>query len=320
MNVEPVTYFGLTDNPFSQDMSLEPFYETQSAKEALKDLSFFLSIREGIALLIGEDGIGKTTLIKRFTERLNSTYEAVIIFGKLESENEVIETIYEKLGWERPSLNGKSRKKLLQDLVIKLFRKKRELVVIVDDAQNLNSNLLIFLSYLSDLQFSLFRPFHVVFSGNRTFTERLMEKGMEALIERVSVIHVVKPLRLDEVKYYLNYRLNMVSSLFLQIKRKAIEKAFYVSEGNPSRMNEILNKAISLAAQRGTALINERLLNGMEEDSTKKVPTDSKVSVLKVILLVMLYALLIYTIIIGPNNFLDFWRENLFHTIKGLLP
>lgn len=309
MNLNPLSFFALTFDPFSPQKSESTFYETRSAKEALAHLSFFLKLREGLALLIGHDGIGKTTVLKRFTQSLNERFIPIFIEPNYRSEKEVLEAIYEGTGFDKPE-NVKGLGDLLKDLVKRLTEVRRELVLIVDDSHRLKTGILLFLALLSSIGFSLFRAFHIILSGNYELFKRIEKKEMKELAKRISVIHIMKPISRREMRSYVNYKLNLASSLFLNITEKALDIIFIQSGGKPAAIDMILERALFFAARRGTYTIDGRIaLSVVSEKSNQRL--------FPLILLFLLFFVLIYIIFSGSEQIVDYWFEKIINYLGG---
>lgn len=320
MDVEPISYFGLTHNPFSPVVSETIPYETRSLRETLGELYFFLRIREGLALLIGDDGIGKTTTLRKFAQKLDETYIPIFLEGTYESEEDALKGLCEKTGLILPSLTEKDAKRALQELVLGLFKKRREIVLIVDEAQNISPRVLDLLTHLSEVQFPLFKPFHIILSGNRVFFDRLAQKRMRHVVKSISVVHIMRPISQGEVMYYVNHRLNCASSLFLQIKTKVIDAAFLHSDGNPLKLNTILERALLLAAKRKTMIIDEKIAKSVLNGKSINVGKRNRRNVLLVTLIVVLFILFFHLIVFGPQYLLDYWITKILIIIKGSIP
>lgn len=314
MNCEPPQYFGLTFNPFGEYTPEWVYYETKSAKEAIRDLYFFLAQRKGIGILIGEDGIGKTSVLKKFCRELNDRFIAVFVKGNDMSEQEIVKRVWENVESKRTEVDPKDLKDALRDLVTKLIKNKKECVLAIDDAHFLNDKALFFLSHLSSIQFFLFRPFHIILSGNNLLFEKLKEKKMENVVKKISMIHIMKPMRREEVRGYINQRLNFASSLFLNLTERAIDTFFSLSGGNPLRLNVLLEKAISLAAKRGTYVI-DRIIAEPSPISEKK----SRI-LLPTFILFSLLLFLIFLLLANPHSFLEYWAGLILRCIEGILP
>jgi type II secretory pathway predicted ATPase ExeA len=283
-----------TYNPFSPDIPLIIPYETKSLRETLKVLHFFLHLGEGIAILIGEDGIGKTTILQRFAETLTDGYLAIPLSGFYEGEREFFKGILEKVGWKDTQFREGDLREVIRETVIRLFEEKREIVLLIDDAEKLKYRNVLLLQYLSSIKFTLFRPFRIVLFGNLLFFNELTKKTMREFVKNISVIHFVKPISLGEVPYYVNHRLNLSSSIFPEISRKAISLVLSYSGGNPSKLNAILEKALFLAKERSLNIINEKII---EEVASPLIKSGTrKKERLQLILLFLLCFSLFYII------------------------
>ncbi|MCS7280990.1 MAG: AAA family ATPase [Desulfobacterota bacterium] len=294
--------FGPIRNPFFCETEEDIFYETGFSKEALEHLFFFLNLREGIALLIGEDGAGKTTVLKKFADRVADKYLPIFLDGKHKEKKELVNEIFERFINRPVTSTRMDFKEVLADIVSISLKISKELVLIVDDAHFLSKETLKFLLCLSGLEFGPYRLFHIILAGNWLLLERLKKKGMAEIVKRISVIHFMRPMLYSEAKFYINHRLNMALSLTLTIKEKALEMIFSESKGNLYKFNKTLSEAYCLAKYRRSEIIDEKIANLALESGR----TDSKgtLKTLRVLFFVILYSFLFLVLIFGEESFL----------------
>ena len=72
-------FFGLCEYPFGLTSDLRFFYSLPLHEEVLTNLCSVLRNRQGLALLTGEPGTGKTTLLHRVTHTLSDAAHVIML-------------------------------------------------------------------------------------------------------------------------------------------------------------------------------------------------------------------------------------------------
>ncbi len=95
-----LSYFGLSDNPFSIAPNPEYLYMSPRHKEALAHLMFGLRESGGFVMLTGEVGTGKTTVSRKLMQQLPDNTQVAMILNPTLSALELLGTICNELGIE----------------------------------------------------------------------------------------------------------------------------------------------------------------------------------------------------------------------------
>src|ERR1700691_2594593 len=129
-------YFGLKHEPFGVSPDGRFFLETEQHREALASLYYGVSQRRGFTLLVGQAGLGKTSILVQLLERLEGEAEIAYLPHPYFDKTNVLESILTSLGLDTtPSLAHNHR--LFYEHLLETRRTGKTCVVVVDEAQNL---------------------------------------------------------------------------------------------------------------------------------------------------------------------------------------
>ena len=153
MEIPYLDYLGLSEKPFGLTPDTDFYFESETHKESLEHLKFFLGQREGIALIYGEVGSGKTILSRMFLNSLDKTlYNTALILNPIMDETEFIKEIMGELGISWEDSSKKSLLDTLSNFFIEEHKKGKDTILVIDESQVLSRNLLELIRILSNIE------------------------------------------------------------------------------------------------------------------------------------------------------------------------
>ncbi len=258
-------YFGLREKPFS--LAADPrFFFTQSGHgSAFNTLAAGIKRREGILVLTGEVGTGKTTLCRAVLQSLDRKTFAAFVSDPFLSREDLLKTLLVDFGVVSPdeirrgTLRGASRADLshpLYEFLASLVPIKAFAVVIIDEAHSLSTDLLDEIRVLSDLE-SGPKLLQVFLVGQPELETRLADPAMRQLSQRVAVRCELPPLTPAEVGAYIAHRLDVAGNDGrVRFSDAAIDAVHAASAGIPRVINLLCDRALTRAASLQTPIID----------------------------------------------------------------
>jgi len=255
-------FYGLKERPFNVTSDPAFFFLSNKHKEALSHLLYGVSQRKGIIVLTGEIGTGKTTLCRFFLNQLSKDVKTAFILNPHFSETQLLEAIIKDFGL-KPKNN--SRLSLIWELNKFLLRESEagyNIVLIVDEAQNLKPALLEQIRLLSNLETEKDKLLQVILVGQPELNDKLNLYDLRQLRQRVMVRYHIAPLELDEIKTYINHRLNIAGAADNRIlfKDEAIELISKFSSGTPRLINMLCDRALLAGFVVETNIIDANII------------------------------------------------------------
>ena len=258
-------YCGLREKPFSLSSDPRFFFSKSSHGVAFDTLAAGIRRREGILALTGEVGTGKTTLCRAVLHSLNQKAFAAFVPDPFLSREDLLKTLLIDFGLVSADdiragrLRGASRTDLshpLYDFLESLQPLKAFVVLMIDEAQNLTSDLLEEIRILSDLE-NRQKLLEVVLVGQPELQSRLNTPEMRQLSQRVTVRYELSPLALEDVQPYVSHRLTVAGNDGrVQFTEVAVELVFAASQGIPRVINLICDRALWRAASSRTTKVD----------------------------------------------------------------
>ena len=267
--------FGLREKPFSLASDPRFFCNHASHGAAFDTLAGGIRRREGILVLTGEVGTGKTTLCRAVLQSLDQKTFAAFVPDPFLSREDLLKTLLVDFGVvsiddiRSGRLRGATRTDLsypLYDFLTSLQPLKAFAVVMIDEAQNLTPELLEEIRILSDLENGQ-RLLEVVLVGQPELRSRLATPELRQLRQRVSIQCELTPLAQADVQTYVSRRLLVAGNDGrVRFTDSALDTVSAVSGGIPRVINLVCDRALLRAARSGTMTVGAEHIRGAVGD------------------------------------------------------
>lgn len=200
-------FFNFRSKPFDLLPNPDMLFMSRSHGKALSYLRYGIKERVGFILLSGEVGAGKTTLIRELIKRHLDNVTLAKIFNTKVDSHQLLTMINDDFGLET---DGRSKAALLRDLnefLIDQYAEGKRAVLIIDEAQNLSTDLLEEIRMLSNLETDGGKLLQIVLVGQPELRETLNSPELLQLRQRIQIGCHLKPLDREEVTEYIYYRM-----------------------------------------------------------------------------------------------------------------
>ena len=201
-------FFGLKENPFNLSPDPTFLYRSTMHEEALANLIYGVQSRKGFIVLTGEVGTGKTTLLECLRDFLDQQYvEFAFIFNSRITPDQFFEMIAYDLDL-RCNRNSKTEVLFaLNHLLIQKANEGRTSVLIVDEAHNLEWEVLEEIRLLGNLENRQGKLIQIVLAGQPELDRKLDAPNLRQLKQRIVLRTSLQPFREEDTLAYINSRL-----------------------------------------------------------------------------------------------------------------
>jgi type II secretory pathway predicted ATPase ExeA len=242
-------YFGLTEKPFPETPNTKFFYLSPQHREGLAHLEYNILDGKGFTVLVGEVGTGKTTICKALIERLDPEKFTVahVIHTNLDF-HDFLRGVVEELGISSGGLQRWDLLKLLNEHLFEAYGQNRKVVLIIDEAQNLDPSVLEGIRMLSNLETAQEKLIQIVFVGQPGLMEHIQRKDLLQLKQRIAGCFSLGPLSEKETKEYILFRMSAVQSKpSLRFTSEALELIYRKTNGVSRLINFLCDYSIRRA-------------------------------------------------------------------------
>ncbi len=268
-------YFGFKEKPFKLVPNPAYLFLSKSHEEALAHLNYALSQGDGFVEITGEVGTGKTTLCRAFLENLSDDAVAAYIFNPKLGPRQLIKTINDELGIKYKNDNTKDLIDNLNNFLILQKTRRKKVILLIDEAQNLSKNVLEQLRLLSNLETSKEKLLQIILVGQPELSDILDSHELRQLGQRITLRYHLSPLTPRESVDYIQYRIDIASQKSgLKFDHAAYRPIYKYSRGIPRVINiacdRILLMAFGLSKYRITGKIARNSIKELKNRGTAR--------------------------------------------------
>ena len=201
-------FFGFKENPFSLSPDPAFFYRSEQHEEALANLVYGVQARKGFIVLTGEVGTGKTTMLECLRDYLETQYiEFAFIFNSRITSDQFFEMIAYDLNLPCSRISKTEVLFALNQLLVEQAQDGRTVVLIVDEAHNLEWEVLEEIRLLGNLENRNGKLLQIVLAGQPEFDRKLDAPNLRQLKQRIVLRYSLQPFTLRDAVEYMQSRL-----------------------------------------------------------------------------------------------------------------
>ncbi|MGN6718728.1 MAG: ExeA family protein [Candidatus Binatia bacterium] len=262
-------HFGLTQAPFNVTPDPSFLYLTSSHREGLAQLQYGIEARRGFIVLTGEVGTGKTTLIQALLSELAERTQTAFIFSSIGNALELMRYVCEEFKLIEPLQPARDFHDyicLLNDFLLRRYQQGQNAVLIIDEAQNLPSDVLESVRLLSNFETPKDKLLQILLVGQPELNDRLNAPQLRQLKQRITLRHHLRPLTANECHEYIRSRLKHARGSPAVFAPRAIETIYQYSGGLPRLINVICDNSMVNAYALDLEQIEPPLIQEVAED------------------------------------------------------
>ncbi len=237
-------YYGLARKPFSLTPDPDFIFLSKQHAIALAMLKYGLQNQAGFTLITGEVGSGKTTLIRHLLRTLEGNLTVGVITNTHRNYGDLLTWILGAYGIELGDRDNVAMHRRLLEFVAAEHKAGRRVVLVVDEAQNMDVAMLEELRLLSNMNVGDELLLQLVLVGQPELQETIARPELLQFAQRISAEHHITPLDYESAERYIRHRVAIAGcqdELFDRYARAAI---YYYSRGIPRAINNICDMAL----------------------------------------------------------------------------
>ena len=269
-------FYGLSEKPFSLASDPAFFYKSAAHRAAFEALDAGIRRREGLIVLSGEIGTGKTTLCRAVLSQLDRKTFSTFVPDPFVTREDLLKTLLIGFGVASVAdvnggrLHGASRQDLsypLYEFLDSLVPLQAFAVLVIDEAQNLSLGVMEEIRILAELE-KREKLLQVVLVGQPELRDNLRLPQMRQVEQRVTVRCELAPLAFGDVIEYVNHRLAVAATQpgSVAFTGGALEAVCLATGGVPRLINLVCDRALQRSFEARLKTIDRETVSAAVRD------------------------------------------------------
>ncbi len=268
------SFYGLKDRPFSMLPDPGFLYLSKKHQMALTMLEYALYNNAGFCIISGEIGAGKTTLLRKLLESMEDHISVGMITNTHSSFGELLDWVLSAFNIHQPGMNKVEMHQIFLEYLLQQYSKKKTVVLIVDEAQNMSVDALEELRMLSNINTGKDQLLQVILAGQPELKDTLRLPELKQFAQRIAVDYHLGALSIEETFGYIRHRLKTAGATKDIFTPLACERIHLYSGGVPRLINLLCDTSLVYGFADQAEVIDENLVEEMvrERMSDSLVP------------------------------------------------
>jgi len=266
---------GLNREPFSTTPDPDFFYDSKEHHAALMRLMIEIRLKRGLSLILGDVGTGKTTLSRKLFQMLKERDDIIfhmILDPTYDTEELFLDSLIRtfKIETNGPQPTILDFKEALKDYLYKTgVEEKKTVVLLVDEAQKLNTLSLEILRVLLNYETNDYKLLQLVLLAQVELFPRLRE--IRNLMDRINLKYVLNPLDEKETKEMIKFRLKAAGydcpvDIFTE---GAVSEIYRYTQGYPRRISMLCHNALKILVMENKPIVDAEIIQDLIEEEAR---------------------------------------------------
>lgn len=255
------SFFGLDKKPFSLLPDPDFLYLSPKHKRALSTLQYGLVSQAGITVITGDIGSGKTTLIRSMLSKVQDQCAIGLITNTHKSFGDLLTWVLAAFDIPHGNEDKAARYLLFVKFVAEQNQKRRRVILIVDEAQNMDIETLEELRLLSNVNIKQEVLLQLILVGQPELLDKLNKPELVQFAQRISIEYHLKPLNYEETKQYIAHRLQIAGGQASVFNESACAAVYFFTEGVPRLINNLCDLAMVFAFAEDKSEISWKIIH-----------------------------------------------------------
>ena len=270
-----------SDRPFLSHPQVAKYYPAASIEDARRRLGRSIERGEGPGVVFGASGTGKSMLLQVLAAQYHQRFDVVLMAcAQMHTRRGLLQAIHFELGLDHQQRDEGELRLSLLDHLLSAESTSRALLLLVDEAQSLPTQLIEEIRILSNLASNGIPRVRVVLAGLPSLEERLTSPELAPFNQRLAARCCLAPFARAESIQYIQSQVAICGADPNQIfAADAWDALFHATDGVPRLVNQLCDRAMLLADERRATSVNASIIRDawadLQQLPSAQMPGDS---------------------------------------------
>lgn len=261
------SFFGFTERPFTLVPDPDFIFWSKSHRLAYTMLEYGVLTRSPITVVTGEIGAGKTTLLQHLLKTLPPDVIVGLISNAQGDRGELLQWVLHALGVPfDPQSSYVTLFQRLQEFLLESYAEGKRVILIIDEAQNLNVSTLEELRMLTNINSNKDELVQLVLVGQPELRALIMRPELKQFVQRVGSSFHLSAMNADNVAEYISHRLRIASGTGEEFTPEAVIRIHALTGGIPRLVNQLCDLGLVYAFSADQVQVTDETIDHVLAD------------------------------------------------------
>ncbi len=269
MNDFYLSYFGLTQRPFTLLPDPEFLYWSDQHRRGYAVLEYGIMSRAPITVLTGEVGAGKTTLLQRLLSKIEPDVTVGLISNAQGNRGEMLQWVLNTLGIRFETDDGYVHNfQKLQDFLVDQYAAGKRVVLVFDEAQNVSTESLEELRMFTNINANKDELVQLILVGQPELRDKIQDPRMKQLAQRIAASFHLQRMDAEGTRAYISHRMRTANGKGDEFTPEAAQLIHKVTEGVPRLINQLCDFGLVYAWTDNLRNVTRKTIQAVLDDGT----------------------------------------------------
>jgi general secretion pathway protein A len=272
------SFYHLRSKPFTLLQDNTFLYAGSTHRMAYSTLEYGLVNEAAFMVLTGEPGMGKTSLMRKLVAEYGAQHLIGLVTNARYDIEHILPWVLLSLGLSKRQLDPIEAQYVFSEFLNEESRKHRRVILIIDEAQSLGTDLLEELRLMSNLNDGKTLKLQIILSGQPDLHKLLERIDMTQFAQRVVVDYHLEPFSETETGQYIRHRIQVAGGHLSLFTNKACALVHRLTRGNPRLINQVCDMALAQGMAKQARIITSKVVAqaAFERSKSKILPLASR--------------------------------------------
>ena len=258
-------FYSLKNTPFTRDIPVEYLFNSNVVEEVISRLEF-VADRQQFALVVGDCGSGKTTIIRKFQSILNpDKFKLLYVSDSQMTPRNFYKILLEQLGVVAHYYRSDAKRQLHKEIELLKSAHGIKPVVVTDESHLFKRDMLEEIRFTLNYKYDSVSPMSLILVGQMELLDTLKKQSFQAIRQRVDIKCEIPNYDRSQVSQYVNCHMNYAGAISEIFSDAAVDSIYNYSTGSARMINKVCTACLNFGAQSKRRIIDDHMVKQIIE-------------------------------------------------------
>jgi type II secretory pathway predicted ATPase ExeA len=258
-------FYSLANTPFTRDIPVESLFNSTTVEEVISRLEF-VAERQQFALVVGECGAGKTTIIRKFQAVLNpQKYKLLYVSDSQMTPRNFYKILLEQFGVAAHYYRSDAKRQLHKEIELLKSVHGIKPVVVTDESHLFKREMLEEIRFTLNYIYDSVSPMSLILVGQNELIDTLKKQPYQAIRQRVDIKCEIPSYDRAQVSQYIECHMAYAGAVSDVFSDSAIDSIYKYSTGSARMVNKVCTACLNFGAQSRRKIIDDHMVKQIIE-------------------------------------------------------